>query len=128
MARKQSDATASFSVKETDLPGIDGADPDVVYHCRKIGRLAQEAIYRKNSKYVGGVEVSDAVNGNRDVLDYVVVDWEGYLADDNTPLPCTREMKMSAIPTEIAAALVKLAGSGRRAEEVAQRATFPPPT
>ena len=83
----------------TDAELIDGGAKDVMYVIRHLTTDQHREITRQNTKkkpnkmthqmeeHVDWAKVSD------DLLDYVLTDWSGVIAEDN-PLPCTLQYKL----------------------------------
>lgn len=124
MALQLIDADDRFDVKDSDLPGVVGGDPDTTYTLRPIAVDDHRRITKERTKQVPNrrthqnepVTDFDAVND--DVLDFVLVDWSGILFRGQ-PVPCAREHKLKLDgPRRIA--LSNLAGMNqiRRAPEV----------
>jgi hypothetical protein len=114
----------TFTVRESDVPGVDNGDPDVTYTLRLVTRTAAKAIgQRRTEKKLDPqsrrfVDVVNTEDIDLDLIDYAIVDWAG-IVSDGIVVPCDAESKRAFAEQNlgISRALVSLACETPRAEE-----------
>lgn len=125
MARTLHDDAATFTVKETDIPDVLNADPDVSYDVRPLTTAKFRELQKKNTRPVPNKatrQMIDEVNGEKladDLIDHVIAGWSGIL-DKGQPAECTRENKLR-LDGQVKQGLIGVAGLNRIEEAPAQR-------
>jgi hypothetical protein len=106
-----------FPVRETDLALGIPADPDAVYWLRPMTRDASREMRKRNTKQVPNrrthqleSKVSDEQLDD-DILDYIIVKWEGVTNGNGGPAPCDLAHKVK-LPLEVQGALLARAVEG----------------
>lgn len=131
MARALHNDDTTFTVKETDIPDVQQADPDVTYEVRALTTAKFRELQRKNTRPVPNKatrQMVDEVNGEKladDLIDHVIAGWAG-IVDKGQPAPCTRENKLR-LDGQVKQGLIGVAGLNRIEEApAATEASFRP--
>jgi hypothetical protein len=131
MALQLLNEDARFEVKDSDLDGIDGGDPETVYTVRQIPPHVNREIGRRhttrpiNRKTGTREEVVDWPSYIDDMVDYALVGWAGIL-HNGQPAPCDRQFK-ALLDGPRKAAILGLAGHNQRAGDRAESFRGPAP-
>jgi hypothetical protein len=132
MARQLHDEGSTFEVKETDLPDIQQADPEVSYTVRPLTTAKFRELQKKNTRQVVNKatrSMVDELNGEGladDLIDWVLANWAGILSKGQ-PAECTRDNKLK-LDGQVKQALIGVAGLNRIEEApTKQDESFRPP-
>lgn len=127
------DPAEPIVVKDSELPGVTGGDPDTTYTLRPIAVEDHREISKKNTKPVieplsrRTIDQTDYEAVADDTLDFVLTDWSGILIKGQ-PAACTRENKLK-LDGNRRVALTGLAGMNQIARSPEVRAeSFRQPT
>jgi hypothetical protein len=117
MARQLHDDSSTFEIQETDIPGIEQADPEVTYTLRPLTTKKYRELQKQHTKLVPNKQTRqmeqklDGEGFTDALVEYVIADWRG-VYDKGEEAPCSAENKQRLDgPTK--AALVNVAGLNR---------------
>jgi len=128
MALNLLDGTKRIEVKDSDLPDVEGGDPETVYIVRQIPpdvnrQLSQKHTTRPINRRTGQREnVVDNLALVDEMVDWALVDWRGILLN-STPVPCTSEYKQ-LLDYNRKVGLLSIAGLNQVAQEGSREASF----
>jgi hypothetical protein len=106
-----------FVLKETDIPEVINADPEVSYTVRPLSTAKFRELQKKNTKPVVNKatrSMESDVNGEGltdDLIDYVIVDWTG-IVSKGQPAECSRANKLR-LDGQVKSGLIGVAGLNR---------------
>lgn len=131
MALLVRDDTDQVVICDADLDGVDDGDAETFYTIRVIPPRKYKELQDRHTKFVINKAthrkepVVDDEAFSADLLDYLLVGWEGVLyASTKAPVPCTRETKTACITGQRVAALLKRASINETEAQAARRASF----
>lgn len=85
-------------------PSIVAPDPDAAYLLRPLGKSDAQRIRqpfvtmrfdpRSHQKVEADLTPEQSEALSAEIIDHILVDWRGYVQDDGSPLPCSREHKL----------------------------------
>lgn len=99
--------TEMFQVREADLDLVGDVDEEAVYTLRPLSLKQVTEFQKRHTKRKGVRETTDTWAAHADTLDYILVEWEGWLLNGE-PCPCTREYKLK-LPAPIQNELISRA-------------------
>jgi hypothetical protein len=119
-----------FSVADDKLTNVTDGDPEVVYRLRKLDPKRHKSIIKQHTKAefqrgVGKVDKTDWPAVSDDVIDYVLIGWQGVLLGGK-PAECSRELKLKGLDTPRRIALADLATTNTRVAEEVRAESFRP--
>ncbi len=117
MSRSLHDESQTFEVKESDIPEVVNADPDVAYTVRPLTTAKFRELQKRNTQQVvnkASRSMEAEVNGEKladDLIDWVIADWSG-IVDKGQPAECSRANKLR-LDGQVKAGLIGVAGLNR---------------
>jgi hypothetical protein len=123
MPRELFDPETPFEVVESELPGVDDPDPEVVYTVRSIDDRTYNGILDKHTPparfnkqtHQKEEQPADMQAVYDDCVDYLLMDWRGVVSK-GAPVACERANKLR-LDNVVRTALFKVARLNRKAEQ-----------
>lgn len=117
MPRSLHDESSTFEVKESDIPEVMNADPDVSYTVRPLSTTKFREFQKKHTRLVPNKQtrgMESDVNGEAladDLIDWVIAGWSGIL-DKGQPADCSKANKLR-LDGQVKQGLIGVAGLNR---------------
>lgn len=131
MPRSLQDESEHFDVKESELPDVINADPDVSYTVRPLTTDKFRELQKRNTKLVvnkASRSMEKELNGEGladDLIDHVLAGWVG-IVSKGQPAECTRANKLR-LDGQVKGGLIAIAGLNRiEAAPAAKEESFRP--